>query len=262
MDEELEGIELETVNSEEAIILPDVEDDEVVEETTTQEITQETTQDQEKESLKRSLNKERKSRKEAEKRYKELEARMEALENANKTPEKTTLEELIESGIDESVAKSIATAIDKKKVDNSDLAKELAEVKFENAITKQSKIQGFEDIEEYAEEIKELISKGLTIEQSYYAVSGGAAKTKTNDTNSEIQRKVEAKMQNTQARKEILGNYNSNTGNAVKNSTRVQLTPEEKAIASMSGMSAEEYYALKRMDSIKDYNKYSAMKKS
>lgn len=260
-DEELEGIELETVDSEEGIELPDVEENEEVGEAENAETTEtETTADDDKENLKRSVNKERRARKEAEKKYKELEARMAALEEANKTPEKTTLDELIESGVDEDIAKSIANAIDKKKGDNSNLAKELADVKFEASITKKSKEAGFEDIEEYADEIKDLVSKGLSIEQSYYAVTYDKPKSK--DTKSEIQRKVEAKMQNNKARKDILGNYNSNQGATSNTTSRVQLSPEEKGIAAMAGLTAEEYAAFKSMDSIRDYNKYKAIKKS
>ncbi len=255
MNDEQEGIVLETVDSEvEGIGLPTVDDTEKVEETT--ETVKPT--DEEKESLKKGVNYERNLRKAAEKENKELKAKLEALE-ANKTPNKTTLDELLESGVDENIAKSIASAIDKKS-DNSNLTKELANVKFENAITKQSKVEGFEDIEEYAEEIKELVSKGLTIEQSYYAVTYN--KPKTQDTNSEIQRKLEAKMQNNQARKEILGNYNSNNGATTNVTNRVKLTPEEKSIAIMAGMTAQEYAAFKSMDSAKDYQKYNATKKS
>ena len=259
MENEQEGIELETVGSEvEGIELPTVDEIETVEQETTETIDTKPT-DEEKESLKKGVNYERNLRKAAEKENKELKAKLEALENASKTPTKTTLDELLENGVDENIAKSIASAIDKKS-DNSNLSRELADVKFESAITKQSKVEGFEDIEEYAEEIKELVNKGLTIEQSYYAVSYNKPKTK--DTNSEIQRKLEAKMQNNQARKEILGNYNSNNGTATNTSNRVKLTPEEKGIAAMAGMTAQEYAAFKSMDSAKDYQKYTATKKS
>lgn len=260
MDEKLDGIELETVDLDsDGIELPNV-DEENVEDTETNTESTEVKLDQEKESLKRGVNAERKARKEAERKNKELEARIKALEEANKTPEKSTLEELVESGVDESIAKSIATAIDKKKSDNSDLAKELANVKFENALTKKSKEEGFEDIIEYSDEIKELVDKGLTIEQSYYAITYDKPKSK--DTKSEIERKVEARLQNNQARKEILGNYNNNSGNSTKNSTKLNVTAEEKGIAAMAGMTVEEYVAYRDMNSVKDYKKYKSMKKN
>lgn len=264
MEEEQEGIVLETVDLEnEGIVLPTVEEEVEETETTDTETnidTEPTTEkDEEKESLKRALNAERKARKKAVKESKSLEERIKALEEANKTPEKTTYEDLIESGIDESIAKSIASAIDKKKVDNSDLKRELAEVKFEASITKKSKEEGFEDIVEYSDEIKELVDKGLTLEQSYYAVTYN--KPKTNDTKSEIERKVEARLQNNQARKEILGNYNSNSGASATSKTKINISKEEIAMAAMSGMTPEEFVAYRDMDSVKDYNKYNATKK-
>lgn len=263
MEKGQEGIELETVDLEnDGIVLPTVEDD--VEETETAQDTETNTEpnteiDEEKESLKRGVNDERKRRKAAEKKAKELEERIKALEDANKTPEKTTFDDLIESGIDENIAKSIATAIDKKKSDNSNLEKKLAQLQFEADITKKSKEEGFEDITEYSEEIKELVEKGLTLEQSYYAVTYN--KPKTNDTKSEIERKVEAKIQNNQARKEILGNYNSNSGTSTNSKTEIKISKEEKAIAAMSGLTPEEYVAIRDMDSVKDYNKYISTKK-
>ena len=135
----------------------------------------------------------------------------------------------------------------------------MAEVKFDRALTKKSKEEGFEDIIDYADEIKDLVDKGLTIEQSYYAVTYDKPKTK--DTKSEIERKVEAKLQNNKARKEILGNYNNNSGVANNSNARVKATAEEKGIAAMAGMSVEEYVALRDMNSVKDYAKYTAKKK-
>lgn len=261
MDEELEEIELETVDfNSDGIELPSVDDD--IETANDAETITETTnvqKEDDKESLKRGVNKERKLRKEAEKKAKELEARIKELEEASKTPKKTTVEELMENGVDESIAKSIANAIDKKQDNNSELAKQLAEVKFENSLTKKSKEEGFEDILDYADEIKDLVDKGLTIEQSYYAVTYD--KSKTQDTKSEIERKVEAKIQNNQARKNILGNYNNNAGVINTVSKQIKVTPEEKGIASMAGMTVEEYVAFRDMTNVKDYNKYKSKKK-
>jgi len=264
MENEQEGIELGTVDLEqEGIALP------IVEEETETETTQETetdtkpaqkqADDPQTESLKKGINYERKLRKIAEKENKKLEARIKALEEANKVPEKTTVEELIENGVDESIAKSIAAAIDKKQNSNSNLAKELADVRFDNALTKKSKEEGFEDIIDYADEIKDFMDKGLTIEQSYYAATYD--KSKTQDTKSEIERKVEARLQNNQARKDILGNYNNNNGAIANSKTKVKATAEEKAMAAAVGMSVEEYVAIRDMDNVKDYNKYNATKK-
>lgn len=269
-----EGIEIETLNPEnESIYIPDEdietpetesEETEVEEEVTDTDVGDngtETDVDTEKESLKKGVNAERKRRKEAEKKNKELEARIKALEEANKTPTKTTVEELIENGVDESIAKTLAAAIDKKQEGSKKTEQELADLKFRYSLSEVSKKDGFDDIEEYADEIKDLVDKGLTIEQSYYALTGG--NNKTINTKSEIERKVEAKLENKQARKEILGNINSNIGttNSSNNYQKVKATAEEVAIAKAAGMSIEDYLAIKGMDNVKEYEQYSKGKK-
>lgn len=266
MEEEQDGIVLETVDLEkEGIVLPSVEEvGEKTETGTSQDTETQTTEtttekDEEKERLLKALNEERRLRKAAEKGNKDFEARIKALEEASKAPQKTTEEELIEKGIDESIAKTIAAAIDKKQSNNSELVKELADVKFKSSLSEKSKEEGFEDIIDYAEEIKDLVDKGLTIEQSYYAVTYDKSKTK--DTKSEIERKVEAKIQNNQARKNILGNVNSQAGASVNSKPKINLSSEEKAIAAMAGMTPEEYAAVRDMDSVKDYQKYNSTKK-
>lgn len=257
MDEELEGINLEAVNlgDSEEITLPAVEEQE---DKHTEEVNN-TVVDEEKESLKKGINAERKARKEAEKKAKELEARITALEQASKEPEKTTLDELIESGVDEEIAKSIAKAIDKKQSSSKQVARELADMKFQNELLEKSKESNFFDITDYAEEIKDLVDKGLSIEQAYYATSYD--KAKTINSNSEITRKVEAKLQNNQARKQILGNVNSNVGGAIANSgSQIKATATEIAMAKMAGIDIEDYLAAKNADTIKQYDSYKAKK--
>lgn len=269
MANEQEGIDIETLNPEnEGIYIPDEEIDTSVETQVEEPETididvedkgTETTVDTDKENLKKGVNYERKLRKEAEKKNKELEARIKALEESNKTPEKTTLEELIESGIDESIAKSIASAIDKKQSGAKQTEKELANLKFQLSLSETSKKSGFEDIAYYADDIKDLVDKGLTIEQSYYALTGGS---KTANSNSEIERKLEAKLENKQARKEILGNISKNVGAPiVQNKSKIQASAEEVAIAKAAGMSIEDYLAVKGMDNVKEYAEYAKGKK-
>ncbi len=263
MDEEQEGINLEAVNlgTEDSIKLPTVQEEETeTEEVSDVETNANDTLDEEKESLRKGINAERKARKEAEKRYKELEARMSALENANKSQEKTTLEELIENGVDESIAKSIATAIDKKQSSSQKIEQELSEMKFKNELLEKSKDSNFSDILEFEDEIKTLVDKGLSIEQAYYATNYD--KAKTINTNSEVTRKVEAKLQNNQARKEILDGINSNAGGAVNNSDKKsKATSKEIAAARLAGIDINDYLAAKKADSLKQYNNYLSAKK-
>ena len=270
MENEQEGIEIENIGSNGLIDMSNVSEvEEELEENANLEVDTEGEQeaedtktniDEEKESLKKGLNAERKQRKEAEKKVKDLEARMTALENANKKQEKSTLDELIESGIDEEVAKSIAKAINKEKGDTSKLEKQVKDLQFSNDLMAKSKEEGFENILDYADEIKSLVDKGLTIEQSYYATS--YKQPKTNNTKSEIQRKLEVKMQNNAARKEILGNLTNQTGaSANSNTSKVQASAEEIAIAARAGMSIEEYVAMRDMKTTKDYSVYKSKKK-
>lgn len=260
MENEQEGINLEAVNSEheDSITLPGMEEfadteqnNDVKEET----YVDTTPVDEEKENLKKGVNYERKLRKEAEKRAKDLEARLTALEEANKKPEKTTLDELVESGVDADIAKSIASAIDKKQSSSTKVEKELADMKFKYELSEKSKDSNFSDILDYEDEIKDLVDKGLSIEQSYYAVNYN--KAKTSNTKSEIERKVEAKMQNNQARKEILGNINSNAGGAVDDTKgKPKATATEIAMARLAGMDIYDYLAAKNAESIKQYDNY------
>ena len=132
--------------------------------------------DDEKKSLQDGINAERRKRKEAEKKAKKLEAEIQALKEKDSKPEKSALDTLIESGIDETVAKSVMKAIDSNKTDTSKLEKELADIRFERDLTAKSREEGFDDILDYADEIKDLVDKGLTIEQSYYATVGTKTK--------------------------------------------------------------------------------------
>lgn len=251
-----EGIELETVNSNNEGVIDNGVEGTQVEQVDNQ--NQANADDDKTASLQRGLNKERALRKAAEKKNKEFEARLEALEKANKEPEKSTYETLIEGGIDEEVAKSVSKAIDSRKTDTSKLEKEIADLKFDNSLKALSKEEGYEDIEDYADEIKDLVDKGLTIEQSYHAVAYD--KPQTQNTKSEMQRKLEVKMQNNNARREILQNANNNSG-AANNSKTIKLTGAEKAAAAAGGMTPEDYAALRDMEDINQYNSYKSRKK-
>lgn len=270
MENEQEGINLETVNlnADEGIRLP-VEEETVDNNTETnstesndntenEENTNEV--DEEKENLKKGVNFERKRRKEAEKKNKELEARITALEQANKAKEKTTLDELLEAGVDENIAKAIATGIEKKQSNSKKVEEELADLKFQNALLEKSRDKNFENILEQKDEVKELVDKGLSIEQAYYALNYTRLKDEPQNTRSEIQRKVEAKMQNNQERKEILNNVNSNAGAAVNNNNTPKASGAELAMARLAGMSIEDYLAAKNSDNIKEYTEYEKKK--
>ena len=264
MENEQEGIVLETINPEQdSIVIPDIPGEETDNNTVTETPENEENDtarqdDEDRESLKRGLNKERALRKAAEKKNKEFEARLEALEKVSKGEEKTTLDTLIESGVDESIAKSLAAAIDKKQSNSNKIERELASMKFKLELSEKSKENEFNDIMDYEDDIKDLVDKGLSVEQAYYALNYD--KKKSNNTKSEIERKVEAKMQNNQARKEILGNINSSAGAISNSESKPKASAAEIAAARMAGISVNDYLAAKNADSIKQYNDYNKRK--
>ena len=268
MENEQEGINLETVNlnTDEGIKLPNVEEENTdnnaeIETTDVNDNTDsENNVDEEKENLKKGVNFERKKRKEAEKKNKELEARITALEQNAKSKEKSTLDELLEAGVDENIAKAIAAGIDKRQSDNKKVEEELEDLKFQNTLLERSRDKEFENILEQKDEIKELVDKGLSIEQAYYALNYTKLKEEPQNTKSEIQRKVESKMQNNQERKEILNNVNSNAGKAINNSNTPKASSAELAMARLAGMSIEDYLAAKNSDNIKEYTEYEKKK--
>lgn len=273
MATEQEGINLRemAMNTEEGIELPMLDDenvDDVLNNTTdtnqdNQDVvdnpsSQEPEEDEEKINLQKGVNYERKLRKAAEKENKELKEQIaELTKNSNKTPEKTTIDELIESGVDANIAKSISAAIDKKDKTSEQMKKKLADMEFKLELSEKSKESEFSDILEHEDEIKPLVDKGLTIEQAYYAVNHNSVQ----NTNRDIERKVEAKLQNNQTRKQIIGNINSNAGNAVKNeNSKPKATAAEIAAAKMAGIDINDYLAAKNADSINQYNDYNNRK--
>lgn len=270
MATEQEGINLEgmAMNTEDGIELPILDDenvDDVSNDTTdtNQDVvdnssSQEPEEDEEKINLQKGVNYERKLRKAAEKENKELKEQIaELTKNSNPTPEKTTIDELIESGVDANIAKSISAAIDKKDKTSEQMKKKLADMEFKLELSEKSKESEFSDILEHEDEIKPLVDKGLTIEQAYYAVNHNSVQ----NTNRDIERKVEAKLQNNQTRKQILGNINSNAGNAVKSEdSKPKATAAEIAAAKMAGIDINDYLAAKNADSINQYNDYNNRK--
>lgn len=274
MNNEQEGINLEEViaNTGEGIELPVIDNEEnnledtnnnasenVVEQDNQVTDSQSLQGDDQKANLQKGVNYERKLRKAAEKENKELKEQLAKLaQNQDNTPEKNTLDELLESGVDLTIAKSISAAIDKKNKSSEQIKQELSDVKFKLELSEKSKESSFSDILEHEDEIKSLVDKGLTIEQAYYAVNYPNA---IQNTNKEIEKKIEAKIQNNQTRKNILGNVNSNAGNAIQDSeNKPKATAEEIAICKMAGIDIKDYLAAKNSDSINQYNNYNKRK--
>ena len=242
MDNEQEGVVVE--DNSEGIVLPDVEDAEVDETNEAEEIEQEVETEEQDENkdeksdkekqLLSALNEERSKRKALEKQLK-----------AKKT-ETSAYDELVKAGVDEDLAKTLANVVAKP-------SKDVEELRVENQILKLSKQEGFEGIEDYVDDIKSFVNKGLTIEQAYYACSGGKKTSK--NTNAEMQRQYEAKMRNRKIKQDILDVEPS--GSSPKMVEKKQnYTAIEAAAANAAGMSIEEYLAYKTIGNATDYEKY------
>ena len=244
MEEELEGVMIDNPDAE-GIVLPSVDDEEEdvkdTQETSETKEVKEENNTSEIESLKKALNAERKQRKELQKQLKNA---------SNVEKAKSTYDTLVEKGVDEELAKTLAAAIDKPD-------DRVAELQFSNDLIRVSKNPDFADIENYADEIKPLVNKGITIEQAYYAVTGGL-KTEVN-TRSEIKREVEAKLKNQKQKAEIL-DIDTRSEVADVKSNKLKYNATELAVAKAAGMTIEEYKATQNMNSIKDYERYKQSK--
>ena len=162
--------------------------------------------------------------------------------------ENSTYKELVASGVDKAIAKTIAQ-------NSNNNNSEIADLRFELQLTKVSKKSGFEDIEEYADEIRPFVDKGLTVEQAYYVATGEKQRT---NTKAEIARQVEAKMKN-QKLKSKVQKVDTNGSASVSNSKKP--SSMDITMAKAFGMSIEEYEALKGIDNIEAYQKFKNKKK-
>ena len=246
MDEEQEGIVIDP-DIEGGIVLPDVDEEETEDTENTEvktEDNQEVQEQEEKESdntedklssIQKALNAERKKNKELRKQLKASEA--------NKNT-KSTYDTLIEQGVEESLAKTIADAVNKPD-------DRVADLKFETDLLRVSKKAEFADIEDYSDEVREFVDKGLTIEQAYYAATGG----KNINTKSEIKRELEAKMKNQKQKAEIL-DIDTNSSVTKPEQNKLKYSAIELAIAKKAGMTIEEYKAMQKMSTINEYDKH------
>lgn len=246
MEEEQEGVLIENSN-EEGIELPIVDDNEEVveqEEKATEENNNgsEETEDFDKEALLKALNAERKQRKQLQKQLKE--------NNKSTITKKSTYDTLIEQGVDKELAKTLSDAIEKPD-------DRVADLQFSNDLLRVSRKPGFEDIEDYAEEIRPFVDKGLTIEQAYYAATGELKKS--SNTKSEIRRELEAKMKNQKLKSSIL-DIDTNSTAAETKTKKVQYSQLELAAAKAAGISIEEYKAFQKLSNVNDYENYKKSK--
>lgn len=164
-----------------------------------------------------------------------------------------TYRNLIEKNIDSDIAEAIAKSIEKR---TAETTSQIEDLKFEASIVKTSKKAGFEDIEEYSEEIRPFVDKGLTVEQAYYVAVG--EKNKTN-TKAEVKRQIEAKLKNQKA-KSLIQKIDTTGGSGSINSKEKYNSMDIK-MAKAFGIPIEEYVNYKNINSEKDYLKMKNNKK-
>ena len=254
MNEELDGVEL-INSSEEEIVLPSVNVDDVDDEeqeemdTDTQEDYEEDeeqeTQEEKTETkeslLEKALNAQRRENKQLKKEIKAMK---------KKATTKSTYDTLIEQGVEEELARTLSNAIEKPD-------DRIADLQFNSDLLRVSKKPEFADIEDYSDEVRALVDKGLTIEQSYYAVTGG--KKKSSNTRSDIKRELEAKMKNHKQRADIL-DIDTSSNVYKPEGERINATPAEVAAAKLAGLTIREYKAIQKIASAKEYEKYKNSK--
>ena len=169
------------------------------------------------------------------------------MKKAPKKEESSTYKQLVASGVDETIAKTLAETSDKSR-------DEIEELKFNLAISKASKKSGFENIEDYAEEIRPFVDKGLSVEQAYYVATG---ERQSGNTKAEIQRTIEAKMRNQKIKNKV---QKVDTTGSARKSDSVKPSSLDITLARKFGMSIEEYQAFKGIDSQADYQKFKNKK--
>jgi len=121
-----------------------------------------------------------------------------------------------------------------------EMRQDIQRQKFDVEAVELKKDPFFADIDDWRDELEPIALKsGLTLKQAYMAVRGP-------ERMKEYQRELELRMQANQAKKQSARvNATANGGNA-KKGVKVQLTPEELAIAKLAGIKPEEYYKFKK----------------
>ena len=198
------------------------------------------------ESLTKSLNYERSKRKEAEKRFnddsKEIEAEKERIKAQLKSG-KSGLDDDVINDIMNSLGNSVAEINVKQGKNNLD--KQIMELMRDNE---------YSDAEQYADDIKDFIKKGLTVEQAYWAVVG---KEKVSSSTSKAVKEHDEDMKkelNKERAKE--GYVNTTSTNEGK---REAYSALERTVADKTGKSVEE--AKSRMKAVQTLEDILALNK-
>lgn len=260
MDETLEFLmEGERVNPEEASE-PETEvknetqidEEENVDETEVEETEQDETTEVEEESKeepkkdknRQILDSERAKRKNAEKKLRELQAEMEKLKSAKQNEEKIQSEKenlkqklMQDDMIDEEVADRLISTIGedliKQRIQNE--AKE-AEASFDKEFNEFSKDEMYYDAEDYKDEIKALMSKGLSMKSAYFALAG---ENKMANIRKDLEVEIEQKLLNNSNKAEKVNVGHEESKDETK---RTRYTKREQEIANELGIDVKDVH--------------------
>ena len=209
--------------------------------------TKETPDEEVKDSKTQALDSERARRKQAEKKLKELQAKIEAEKNAKEDEEKLSTEkanlkkELLEGDLfDEEVADKIVNTIGGRLLqDQITNERKSAEEEFDKQFSEFSKNEIYADAEDYRPEIKELVGKGLTIEQAYRAAIPAE---RFEQIRRDIEIEVEQKLMNSEKKADAVDIGSAEVKGEQK---RTQYTKREQDIARETGMDVKEVHRRK-----------------
>lgn len=262
MDEELDLVGNTTVEDEETNEVEKVEEveeptEEPTEETEATEETEETQETEEpvkRDSKTQALDSERARRKAAEKELKELRAQLQSQKNkeedekAFNDKKEAIRKKLLEKDVmDEEVADTILSALgddliktqiaQERKSKEDIFDKELAELK---------KDELFMDADVYKPRIRELMDKGLTMEEAYMA---SVSKSRFSQIKKDLEVEAEQRILNSEEKAEKIDIGHAEEKGAIK---RGKYTKREQEIARETGLSVEEVHKRSGMFSIED----------
>lgn len=191
-----------------------------------------------------ALDSERARRKKAERELKELRDKLEAEKNAkedeeNVAKEKESLKkELIDGDIiDEEIADKIVDTLGDRVLKNQ-IASErrTREEDFDRAFSELKQDELFMDADVYKPQIKELMGKGLTMEQAYFASIG---KDRFAQVKKDLEIEAEQKILNSNAKADKVDVGHAESKDEVK---RTKYTKKEQEIARMTGLDVKEVH--------------------
>lgn len=253
-DEELDLVGNTTIEDEE-----DEKVEETIEEETSEEEPAEPGKTEEekplKDSKKQALDSERARRKAAEKELKELRAQLEA-EKVKEEDEKAfnskrddLRKKLLEKDVmDEEVADTILSALGDDLIKTS-IATErrTKEENFDKALSELKQDEMFMDADAYKPQIRQLMDKGLSMEEAYFASVG---KSRFSQMKKDLEVELEQKLLNNDEKADMTDIGHAEEKGAIK---RGKYTKREQEIARETGLSVDEVHKRSGMFSIEDF---------